>query len=57
MFYVMEGSMRSAFVEENGGEGAVVNDLDQGDVMFFPQAYMHYQQNLDCEPASFFWLP
>eukprot|EP00752_Nemacystus_decipiens_P018324 g16440.t1 len=53
MLYVIEGHMRSAFVEENGGEGAVVNDLYQGDVMFFPQGLIHYQQNLGCEPATF----
>ena len=53
MLYVIEGNMRSAFVEENGGEGAVVNDLYQGDVMFFPQGLIHYQQNLGCEPATF----
>ena len=45
--------MRSAFVEENGGEGAVVNDISQGDVTFFPQGLIHYQQNLSCEPATF----
>ena len=45
--------MRSAFVEENGGEGAVVNGLYQGDVMFFPQSLIHYQQNLGCEPATY----
>ena len=53
MLYVIEGHMRSAFVEENGGEGAVVNDLYQGDVMFFPQGLIHYQQNIGCEPATF----
>ena len=50
---MIEGELRSAFVEENGGEGAVVNDLYQGDVMFFPQGLIHYQQNLGCEPATF----
>lgn len=53
MLYVIKGTMRAAFVEENGGEGAVINDLEQGDVMFFPQGLIHYQQNLDCEPAAF----
>lgn len=53
MAYVISGSMRSAFVEENGGEGNVVNDLLQGDVMFYPQGLIHYQQNLGCEPVSF----
>eukprot|EP00903_Cladosiphon_okamuranus_P019871 g18264.t1 len=53
MLYVIGGELRTAFVEENGGEGAVVNDLYQGDVMFFPQGLIHYQQNLGCEPATF----
>ena len=53
MQYVIEGNIRSAFVEENGGEGAVVNNLNQGDVMFFPQGLIHYEQNLGCEPATF----
>ena len=50
----IEGSsLRVAFVEDNGGEGAVVKDLYQGDVAFFPQGLIHYQQHLDCEPATF----
>ena len=54
MLYTIEGEkLRVAFVEENGGEGAVVNDLSQGDVAFFPTGLIHYQQNLDCEPATF----
>ncbi|CAM9880261.1 unnamed protein product [Laminaria digitata] len=54
MLYTIAGNqLRVAFVEENGGEGAVVNDLYQGDVAFFPQGLIHYQQNLDCEPATF----
>ena len=54
MLYTIEGAhLRVAFVEENGGDGAVVNDLSKGDVAFFPQGLIHYQQNLDCEPATF----
>ena len=54
MLYTIEGNqLRVAFVEENGGEGAVVNDLREGDVAFFPQGLIHYQQNLDCYPATF----
>lgn len=52
--YVIKGEhLRVAFVEENGGEGAVVNDISQGDVTFFPESLIHYQQNLDCEPATY----
>ncbi|CAM9823047.1 unnamed protein product [Ectocarpus sp. 4 AP-2014] len=54
MLYVINGEhLRVAFVEENGGEGAVVNDLSQGDVSFFPQGLIHYEQNLGCEPVTF----
>ena len=54
MLYTIKGKqLRVALVEENGGEGAVVNDLYQGDVAFFPQGLIHYQQNLDCDPATF----
>ena len=54
MLYTIEGDdLRVAFVEENGGEGAVVNDLYQGDVAFFPQGLIHYQQNLGCKPVTF----
>ena len=54
MLYTIEGDkLRVAFVEENGGEGAVVNDLYRGDVAFFPQGLIHYQQNLGCKPVTF----
>eukprot|EP00752_Nemacystus_decipiens_P001668 g1620.t1 len=54
MLYVIQGEkLRVAFVEENDGDGAVVNDLSQGDVTFFPQGLIHYQQNLGCEPAAY----
>eukprot|EP00904_Undaria_pinnatifida_P006374 jgi/Undpi1/2867/HiC_scaffold_14.g06244.m1 len=54
MLYTIKGNhVRVAFVEENGGDGAVVNDLSMGDVAFFPQGLIHYQQNLDCYPATF----
>eukprot|EP00904_Undaria_pinnatifida_P006369 jgi/Undpi1/2862/HiC_scaffold_14.g06239.m1 len=54
MIYTIEGNnLRVAFAKENGGDGAVVNDLAAGDVAFFPQGLIHYEQNLDCEPAAF----
>lgn len=54
MLYLIKGNnLRVAFVEENGGEGAVVNDISTGDVTFFPESLIHYQQNLDCEPATY----
>lgn len=53
LFYAISGEVRVAFVQENGGDGAVVNDLVQGDVTNFPQGLIHYQQNLGCEPATY----
>ena len=42
MLYTIKGNgLRVAFVEENGGEGAVINDLYEGDVTFFPQALIY----------------
>ena len=53
LYTIKANQLRVAFVEENGGEGAVVNDLYQGDVAFFPQGLIHYQQNLGCKPVTF----
>lgn len=55
VLYAIEGErLQVAFVDETGGEGAVViNDLRQGDASFSPQGSIHYQQNLDCMPATF----
>ena len=53
LYTIKANQLRVAFVEENDGEGAVVNDLYQGDAAFFPQGLIHYQQNLDCEQATF----
>ena len=53
MLYVIEGELRVAFVEENGGKGAVVNAISPGEVFVVPQGLIHYQQNLGCEAATF----
>lgn len=42
-----------AFVEDNGGEATVVNNVFQSDVACYPQGVIHYRQNLDCKPATF----
>lgn len=53
MLYMVEGvDLRVGFVEEFGGDGAVVNDLSKGDLSFVPQGLVHYQQNLGCESAT-----
>ncbi|CAM9603534.1 unnamed protein product, partial [Choristocarpus tenellus] len=54
LLYVIEGhDLRVAFVQENGGNGAVVNDLDSGEVSFFQRGLIHYEQNLSCEPLRY----
>lgn len=40
-------------MEEDGGDGPVVNDMSEGDVMILPQGLIHYEQNLGCEPSTF----
>ena len=50
---MLEGDLRVGFTEENGGIRAIINDISQGDVTFFPQGLVHYQQNLGCSPATF----
>lgn len=50
----MKGKLRTAFVEETGAtRGPIVNDLSAGDATFFPLGLIHYQQNLECEEASY----
>eukprot|EP00921_Rhytidocystis_pertsovi_P013518 GHVQ01021879.1.p1 GENE.GHVQ01021879.1~~GHVQ01021879.1.p1 ORF type:complete len:283 (+),score=45.51 GHVQ01021879.1:648-1496(+) len=41
------------FAEENGGGEAVINRLYQGQVTFFPQGLIHYQQNMGCYEAVY----
>ena len=51
LFYVVEGSfLRSGLLEENGGR-SLVSDVSAGQVVFYPQGLVHYQQNLGCETA------
>lgn len=46
----MKGNLRVGFVEEFGGtRGTIINDVTAGDVTFFPQGLIRYQQNLGCE--------
>lgn len=54
LVYMLKGKLRSAFVEEAGGtRGAIVHDISPGESTFYPQGLVHYQQNLECEEASF----
>lgn len=53
ILYVIKGNkLRVAFAEENGGR-TLVNDISEGMATFFPEGLIHYQQNLDCEPAEY----
>lgn len=53
ILYVINGSnLMTAFIEENGGR-VIENVIGEGQVTFFPQGLMHYQQNLGCETANY----
>lgn len=52
IYLIRGGMLRTAFVGENG-EGAFVNDLEEGMGTFFPQDLIHFQQNFGCEPATY----
>jgi len=53
MLYLVSGSnLTVGFTEENGGR-LILNNLEQGEATFFPQGYIHYQQNFGCETATY----
>jgi oxalate decarboxylase/phosphoglucose isomerase-like protein (cupin superfamily) len=52
LFYVVEGSFQTAFLEENGGR-VILNNLTQGQTTFFPRGHIHFEQNLGCSKATF----
>lgn len=53
ILYVINGSdIRVVFIEENGGR-VISNVIGQGEVTFFPQGLIHYQQNLGCTTANY----
>ena len=45
--------MNVGFVEENGGRGAIMNNITTGYVTVFPRGLIHFEQNLSCRPATF----
>jgi len=50
------GPLRTWLVEENQGlphSRDIVNDLAAGQVTFFPQGLIHFQQNLGCDTLTF----
>ena len=53
MTYLIEGNnLQVGFVEENGGR-VILNVLKQGQVSFFPQGLIHFEQNLSCDPVKY----
>ncbi|CAM9710729.1 unnamed protein product, partial [Scytosiphon promiscuus] len=54
IIYVISGKLQIAFVEESAGtRGSIVNEVSAGDSALFPEGLVHYQQNLECEEASY----
>ena len=52
IFYVIQGTFKTFFVEENGGR-VIVNDVSAGQTTIFPQGLIHGQINTGCEQAIF----
>jgi oxalate decarboxylase/phosphoglucose isomerase-like protein (cupin superfamily) len=52
IFYVVEGSFQTGFLEENDAR-LILNNLTQGETTFFPQGLIHFEQNLGCTNATF----
>ncbi len=52
MFLVLQGTFKTAFVEENTGR-TIVNTLTAGQATVFPQGLIHEEQNNDCDTAIF----
>ena len=52
LFYVVKGTFKTAFTEENSGR-TIVNTLTPGQATIFPQGLIHEEQNIGCEEAIF----
>ena len=53
MTYLIEGNnLQVGFAEENGGR-FLINVLKKGQVSFFPQGLIHFEQNLSCQPVKY----
>lgn len=52
LFYVVKGTFKAAFVEENTGR-TIVNTLTAGQATIFPQGLIHEEHNIGCEEAIF----
>ena len=53
LFYVVEGRFQTGFVEENGGR-VILNNVTKGQLTFFPEGLIHFEQNLGCSNATFY---
>ncbi|KAI8894119.1 hypothetical protein BC833DRAFT_606068 [Globomyces pollinis-pini] len=50
--YIVKGkNITMGFAPENGGK-VVINNAGAGFASFFPQGYIHFQANNDCEPGN-----
>ena len=52
LFHVLEGKFLTGFLEENSGR-YIEHNLTAGEVTFFPQGLIHFEQNLECRNATF----
>ena len=51
-FFVLSGKVRANFLREAPEQKVVANDVSAGFAGFFPEAHVHFLQNLGCEPAE-----
>ncbi|KAI8894955.1 RmlC-like cupin domain-containing protein [Globomyces pollinis-pini] len=50
--YIVKGkNITMGFAPENGGK-VMINNAGAGFASFFPQGYIHFQANNDCEPGD-----
>src|SRR5262249_37831127 len=52
MNFVVEGKFEAGFFMENGAR-FVMNNVSQGQATIFPMGAIHFEQNLNCDPAIF----
>ena len=50
--YSVDGDFIVGFYQENGGE-FIMNEIHKNQVAVFPKGAIHFEQNLNCVPATF----
>ncbi|UJR38253.1 hypothetical protein I4U23_030926 [Adineta vaga] len=50
--YSVDGHFQIGFYQENGA-AFIMNELHSGQVAVFPKGAIHFEQNLNCQPATF----